>query len=268
MPLPLTPTGKVALHPKQPNSRPKHAIILRLNSESLNALDSSPSQPEVDIDFTSSNPGLWVNNQFYPLRFQKEEVSHEIYLRAAPGSKSTQSVPLKAYASVMGKVNLAERELDSELADRIRQKREVEEEKRNQSKAIFLDEPPPQVKQRDSHGHTKEKKKPAAGTTTNSMFRKPVKASDQPHRAPKASALTTASVPKDPLLKKKVIHCLAQGEKSLDDLARAIGGDESLDIVTRREVSDLLEETPMAPIEFGLSSPLHGPQYDLLNGQG
>ncbi|KAK7014077.1 hypothetical protein VNI00_019426 [Paramarasmius palmivorus] len=129
-----------------------------------------------------------------------------------------------------------------DLLDRIRQKREVEEEKRNQSKTIMLDGPPPPQK-REMPTATTQKKK----TANSTMFRKPVKASDQPQpsrpRAPQlASSNSTANTKENALIKKKVIHLLALGEKTAEDVVRTLGSETDVDVVMRRTITDVLEE--------------------------
>ncbi|KAF9264261.1 hypothetical protein L218DRAFT_944054 [Marasmius fiardii PR-910] len=243
MPLPAPskpgePT-RIALQARQ-SQLDKQAIVVRLNPEALNALGSFSAQPQVDIDLIGDSPGFYIGNSFFPFRFQREEISHEIYLRSATANKL--NAPLRCHANVVGKLSLTDRELDPHTEARIRNATSTAREQKDVPKTKYID--PPQ----DLHQPPKRKKEP--------MFRKPVKPSDQP-RVPVSSNTSTGSSHPRPshqpsssqssaeivALKKQIIHYLAvnESEKSLDDVLRTVGPEEC-DIVTRRRITDALGE--------------------------
>ncbi|KAJ8077107.1 hypothetical protein PM082_001535 [Marasmius tenuissimus] len=242
MPLPASSkpgeTTRIALHPRQ-STLPKHAIVVRLNSEAMNALDSFPNQPQLDIDLGNDSPGLYIGGSFFPALFQKEEISHEIYIRAATANKP--NAPLRCHANVVGKISLTDRELDPHLEARIRSKHKDAVEQRNAPKTKYIDTPP-------------DLPPPAATSRPRkkdvSMWRKPVKPSDQPRSFPPAGTSHPRQTSSNQMsaeamaLRKQLIHHLAASdpeEPTVEDVLRAVGPEEC-DIVTRRRITDSLAE--------------------------
>ncbi|KAK1221742.1 hypothetical protein PQX77_015441 [Marasmius sp. AFHP31] len=206
----------------------------------MNALDSFPNQPQLDIDLNNDSPGLYIGGSFFPVLFQKEEISHEIYIRAAPANKP--NAPLRCHANVVGKISLTDRELDPHLEARIRSKHKDAVEQRNAPKTKYIDTPPDLL---PPAATSRPRKKDAA-----SMWRKPVKHSDQPrsftpagssHPRQTSSNQTSAEAM---ALRRQVIHHLAASdpeEPTVEDVLRAVGPEEC-DIVTRRRITDSLAE--------------------------
>ncbi|KAG7098881.1 hypothetical protein E1B28_000781 [Marasmius oreades] len=248
MPLPTSSkpneTTRIPLHPRQ-SSLPKRAIVVRLNPEALNALNSFPAQPQVDIDLNNDSPGLHIGKSFFPVRFQKEEISHEIYIRAATANKL--NAPLRCHANVVGKLSLTDRELDPGTEARIKMATKDAREQRDAPKTKYIDTP----SDLPQHANSKTRKK-----DSTSMWRKPVKPSDQPRLSAFVNPSTIASHTRTShllsssqmsaeivALRKQIIHYLARSdfEPSVDDVLRAVGPEEC-DPVTRREINDALGE--------------------------
>jgi RNA polymerase II elongation factor ELL len=130
---------------------------------------------------------------------------HELYLRVASATK--KNAPLKLYANVVGKFTVEQREVGNELRDKIRESRQDAAAQKNSRATVFMETPP-------------ETQPPNKKRKDVSMFHKPLRQSDKVKPVPSASSPTKATptpsashqggVP----VRKRLVHCLARGEKS------------------------------------------------------
>ncbi|KAJ3995148.1 hypothetical protein F5050DRAFT_1574208 [Lentinula boryana] len=235
MPLPnATYTLQGQSRPGDPMySKPKHGMLLRLSTEAVNALQSDPNA-KPNVDFVSR---IVIGSSSFSLQSQTEEIPHDLYLRSASAAKPF--VPLKFYANVIGRLTISERELDEELATRIRKKTAAAAEQRSISKTKFIDAndlPQPTTK--------------AAAKKKSDLFRRPLRPSDQ--LKPTALSASTSSAPsprpsqnpKSPQdrptpMEKRLIHYLALAERTSEDAVKAVGG-PSCDANTRRNILDAM----------------------------
>lgn len=160
-----------------------------------------------------------------------------MYLRSASAAKPF--VPLKFYANVIGKLTISERELDDELADRIRKSTAAAAEKRHNPKTKFIDAnnlPQPTTK--------------SAAKKKSDLFRKPLRPSDRLKPTPLSTSTSSAPsprpshAPKPPQdgttsLGRRLIHYLALAERTSEDAVKAVGG-SNCDAKTRQDILDAL----------------------------
>ncbi|THV08594.1 hypothetical protein K435DRAFT_788017 [Dendrothele bispora CBS 962.96] len=242
------PTGTYALHghsrPGDPvQLKPKHAFIVRLSSETLNALDAFPNNPELNFQF-GDNPGFFVGESFFPVHQQKEEICHDLYLRSATANRP--NVPLKLYANVTGKLTVSERMLDKDLEDRIRKRTADAASQRSVARTKFIDSPA----ELSAPSGGKKKKEP-------SMFRKPINSKapepskisrpgqsntlpPRPQPALPSSSQSSQRSSSNGSLRSRLIHYLAGGERTSDETTRAVAPDCGPEL--KMEILQLLEQ--------------------------
>lgn len=165
----------------------------------------------------------------------QETAMHELYLRAASATK--RNAPLKLYANVVGKFNVEKREIGNELRDKIRESTQDAAAQKNSRATVFMDTPP------ETQPANKKRK-------DASMFHKPLRQADKVKSLPSASS-TPVSKPTPTHLsstnqqggvpvRKRLVHCLARGEKSEEELFKLLGADRNASL--RAEIVELLDE--------------------------
>jgi RNA polymerase II elongation factor ELL len=168
------------------------------------------------------------------MRTQKENSSHELYLRVSSASKPT--VPLKNYANVTAKF-VVERELDEKVTDKVRTQTIEAEKQRTERKAIMLDAPPTL-----GPTATTAKKRKAQPV---SMFRKP-----PPNAASSVSGTASTSAGRSPAkddgLRKRVIDYLACKRALVGEVVVSIVG-ENCSPTQRQEIIALMHEVSAHP---------------------
>jgi len=177
-----------------------------------------------------------------------ENTHHELYLRASSATKKT--APLKLYANVVGKFTIKEREIANELRDKIRESTQDAVAQRNSRTTVFMETPP------DTQPTGKKRKE----APSNSMFRKPLRAADKVKPTPMAS--TPPPVHKPSLssssstgqsgvpLRRRLVHCLAQSEKSEEQLFKMLGASDR-NSPHRPVINDLLEQVSARGVAQG-----------------
>lgn len=171
-----------------------------------------------------------------------ETTPHELYLRTS--SQAKPNAPLKLYANVTGKFAV-ERQLDDRITDRVRASNLDAQSQRAGRTTIFVetptDLPPPNNK----------KKKEAAAST---MFRKPVRPSDQPRRPPPTTSVApspggVSPAPSQPqrskealqALRNRMLRCIAISERTSEQVVKLVGGNDC-SAGTKRDILELLDE--------------------------
>ncbi|KAG6868936.1 hypothetical protein C0993_007710 [Termitomyces sp. T159_Od127] len=226
--------------------KPKVAMLVRLSSATIDALTSVMNDKEkVSVDL-GSTPGIHIDGTFYPMRMQKEETPHEIYLHV------TRSNSLKLYANVAEKLFIEHSEVGDDLKDKLRERTLEAAKQRESRKAKFIDAPSIQP--------AKAAKKKRESTLA---FRNPVRPSDQaklnvstsstrvPSPAPPPSTKqSSASASSVPGLFNRLIRCMAVGKRNRDTIVKLVSGD---DPSIRRHILELMEEVgePTSPLKKG-----------------
>ncbi|GLB37141.1 hypothetical protein LshimejAT787_0401920 [Lyophyllum shimeji] len=243
MPLPET---TLALGPhtnpgESEHSKPKVAMLVRLSTEALDALQGLGEKPPIDFEFGDTS-GIHIGGAFYPVRALKEETPHELYLRTHSASKP--NAPLKLYANVTGKFTVEHDQLGANLKEKIREKTIDAAKQRDDRRTKFIDTPPTLPPK-----NMKKRKEPPS----SSMFRNAVRPSDQallnastsssavPARVASPAPLPPKKKSSDPALRNRLIHCMAIQERPRDTIVRLVAG-ANCDASTRQEVLDLIEE--------------------------
>ncbi|KAJ3502295.1 hypothetical protein NLJ89_g8958 [Agrocybe chaxingu] len=241
MPLPTDTTLSLLAYPRPDFSKPKKAMLVRLSTETLEALESLPP---VQFEFGDS-PGIYIGDAYFPMNHLEEKSATELYLRSSSGAKKTTTTPLKLHANVIGKFAV-EREL-ADVRERIRESTQVATDQRNRPTTKFIDAPP------DTLPPPPKKKNPSSTT----LFRNPPRPADRPKPAPPPPTATpnnrpSSSTPtqRDGLvpLRKRLVHCLAISEKLEDQLLKLLGASDRSSAL-RTEIFELLNE--LADIKKG-----------------
>ncbi|CAA7263200.1 unnamed protein product [Cyclocybe aegerita] len=241
MPLPTDTTLSLLAYPRPDFSKPKKAMLVRLSTETLGALESLPP---VQFEFGDS-PGIYIGDAYFPMNHLEEKSATELYLRSSSGAKKTTTTPLKLHANVIGKFAV-EREL-ADIRDKIRESTQVATDQRNRPTTKFIDAPP------DTLQPPPKKKTPSSTT----LFRNPPRPADKPKPVPPPPTTTpnnrpSSSTPtqRDGLvpLRKRLVHCLAVSEKLEDQLLKMLGASDRSSAL-RTEIFELLNE--LADIKKG-----------------
>lgn len=182
--------------------------------------------------------GIYIGQTFFPMVHLPENSIHEIYLRAASAKK--KNAPLKLHANVVGKLTVEQREISNELRDKIRESTQDAVAQKSSRATVVINTPP------DSRTISKKRKEPSS-----SMFRRPICPSVKVKTIPvapsstppsgKSSLLTAPLTYQDGVpLRKRLVHCLAKGEKSEEELFKLLGASDRNSSL-RPEIIDLLE---------------------------
>ncbi|KAG0700840.1 hypothetical protein DFH29DRAFT_876312 [Suillus ampliporus] len=233
-------------------TKPKHAMIVRMSAETLEALEDLSSNPAMNFKF-GDNPvspntygsaisnnkpqGIYIGETFFPMRPLKEDSPHEIYLRTSSAAKP--NAPLKLYANVMGKF-IVDRQLGEKVTDKVRQQTIEAKKQHSERQTIMLDAPLIPA------GGAKNLKRKAPGSGT--VVKKTIQRDTL--RAPSASTVTarkispipqTASSKANADVRRRLVHFLAVEPRETDlAVARVCGN--NCDATARTNLLSILEE--------------------------
>lgn len=220
-------------------TKPKHAMIVRMSAETLEALEDLSSNPVMNFEFGDS-PGIYIGETFFPMRPLKESSPHEIYLRTSSAAKP--NAPLKLYANVMGKF-IVDRQLGEKVTDKVRQQTIEAKKQHSERQTIMLDAP------LISAASTKnlKRKTPGSGTVVKKTAQRDTL------RTPAASTPVTRKISPIPQtasskanadIRRRLIHFLAVENRETDlTVARVCGN--SCDATARANLLSILEEVGM-----------------------
>ncbi|KAN0091339.1 hypothetical protein V8E55_004905 [Tylopilus felleus] len=217
MPLPDSAQLSLQVNSNAVQSKPKHAMIVRMSAETLDALEAFPNHPPLSFDF-GDHPGIYIGDTFFPMRPQKESSPHELYLRAASAAKPM--APLKLYANVIGKF-MVERQLGEKVTDKVRQQTMVAKQQHLERQAILLDQPPIPV---SGTKHSK-RKIPGSGTVVKKT---PL---SEHLRVPSSSSRKVSPIPQNTPsskanadVRRRLVHCLAMSPRLSEEAVKMVGG--------------------------------------------
>lgn len=155
----------------------------------------------------------------------KENLHHELYIRAASAAK--RNAPLKLHAHVVGKFQV-ERQLDNDVRNRLRQSTKNLQEQRQERGIIQLPAPlgPP----------SKSSKKAAVARPSHlvvdhvaSSSRESTSFSNRSRKEPSKS------------VRRRMMQLLAVSDRTSDEILRLLGGPEC-SLSDRSDLLDLLEQ--------------------------
>ncbi|KAG2154367.1 uncharacterized protein EDB93DRAFT_1081312 [Suillus bovinus] len=230
-------------------TKPKHAMIVRMTAETLEALEDLSSNPSMNFEF-GDNPGIYIGETFFPMRPLKESSPHEIYLRTSSAAKP--NAPLKLYANVMGKF-IVDRQLGDKVTDKVRQQTIEAKKQHSERQTIMLDAP------LVSAAGTKnlKRKTPGSGTVVKKGAQRDTlhtPAASTPAR--KISPMPqTASSKANADIRRRLIHFLAVENRETDLAVTRVCGN-NCDATARANLLSILEEVAeQAPARKGDKSP-------------
>lgn len=182
----------------------------------------------------------------------QEQSIHEMYIRVQQASK--QNVPLKPYATVVGKFRV-QRELGEKVQETVRDRTLEAEKQRTERKAILLDTPP-DLSYRAQKTKTK---KHVVSVTRTTIPAKSYVSSSKPSPLPSSSSRTSTAAPlpssssrplraPTPVMssvdrdtRTRLIHCLALSPRSMSTvLNMCLGKDRTEE--QEQEIVVLLEQ--------------------------
>lgn len=174
--------------------------------------------------------GIYIGESFFPMRHSPQDGAlHELYLRTSQNNKKT---PLKLHANIIGKISI-ERELQDDLREKIRGTSNDAQNQKASRTTILLDNADLPLPPR--------KKLP-----TN-MFHKPI--TNTPKSATSSASTTSkkeipaSSVDIRPRIRKQLVHYLAAGDKTDEQLSTLF---EKESPNTKREMRLILGQVRVA----------------------
>ncbi|KAG1762898.1 hypothetical protein EDD22DRAFT_889486 [Suillus occidentalis] len=231
-------------------TKPKHAMIVRMSAETLEALEDLSSSPVMNFEF-GDNPGIYIGETFFPMRPLKESSPHEIYLRTSSAAKP--NAPLKLYANVMGKF-IVDRQLGEKVTDKVRQQTIEAKKQHAERQTIMLDAP------LISAAGTKnlKRKTPGSGTVVKKgaqrdTLRTPAASTPVSRKISPMPQTATSKANAD--IRRRLIHFLAVEDREADlTVSRVCGRD--CDAMARANLLNILEEVAEpVPARKGDKSP-------------
>ncbi|KAN0114124.1 hypothetical protein V8E52_007100 [Russula decolorans] len=236
MPLPVAINGTIALQgPTRQGDAPqpltKRAMIIRMSEQTLEALAAYPAHPPLQFEF-GDTPGIHIESTFFPMRGVQESTPHELYLRSALASKV--NAPLKLYADIAGKFHV-ERELNGKAESKVQQSTADARKTKTERRIVLLDNPPPHTSsttKTKSSAPAKKRKPVVSAPIAATVKRVPVRVKNEGSSAargpsPPHSLPSSQSSPVPPAIRAQMIHLLAKGPRTKDDVLTQVGGPDA-----------------------------------------
>jgi RNA polymerase II elongation factor ELL len=271
MPLPVAINGTISLQgPTRqgdaPQSLTKHAMIIRMSEETLEALAAYPAHPPLQFQFgdtpvsvphhrlisslsfnsstlSSHTQGIHIGSTFFPMRGVQESTPHELYLRSALASKV--NAPLKLYADIAGKFTVVERELNGKTESKVQQSTADAQKTKSERRIVLLDNPPTLVPSATkTKSSAPKKRKQVSAPIAATVKRVPIRAKNEGSSAargqsPPHSLPSSQSSPVPPAIRAQMIHLLAKGPRTKEDVLTQVGGPDASESL-RVQLNELL----------------------------
>ncbi|KAF9051052.1 hypothetical protein BDZ89DRAFT_1107779 [Hymenopellis radicata] len=232
--------------PRDTHPSNRRALVLRLSRQALEALEKQSSKPSVTVDFGSKpvqSIGLYINDAFFPVNTQTENIRHELYVRVG-GNKP--DLPLKPFATISGKITV-EPTLDKDLTSQIQQSTLAAHNEKHGRGTKFIDTPP------TLSASKPRKKAPLPG----SMFVKPlVPRTPESTSRPQPSTSTSAPAPPPPPVdtatldaaKIRLMRFFSRNEATVEDALKAVApdADSTYKQQLRQAITELAEPVATA----------------------
>lgn len=164
------------------------------------------------------------------MRGVQESTPHELYLRSALASKV--NAPLKLYADIAGKFTVVERELNGKTESKVQQSTADAQKTKSERRIVLLDNPPtlaPSATKTKSSAPPKKRKPPVSAPIAATVKRVPIQARNEGSSAarkqsPSHSLPSSQSSPVTPAIRAQMIHLLAKGPRTKEDVLTQVGG--------------------------------------------
>jgi RNA polymerase II elongation factor ELL len=164
------------------------------------------------------------------MRCVQESTPHELYLRSVLASKI--NAPLKLYADIAGKFYV-ERELNGKTESKVQQSTADAQKTKSERRIVVLDNPPtltpPSTKSKASAASKNKKRKSAAPAATVIRVPHVIQAKNEGSsvargQSPPDSLPSSQSSPVPPAIRAQMIHLLAKGPRTKEDVLSQVGG--------------------------------------------
>ena len=165
------------------------------------------------------------------MRGVQESTPHELYLRSALASKV--NAPLKLYADIAGKFTV-ERELNGKTESRVQQSTADARKTKTERRIVLLDNPPTlsSAAKTKSSAPAKKRKPAVSAPIAATVKRVPIRAKNEGSSAargpsPPQSLPSSQSSPVPPAIRAQMIHLLAKGPCTKEDVLAQVGGPDA-----------------------------------------
>ena len=193
------------------------------------------------------------------MRGVQESTPHELYLRSALASKV--NAPLKLYADIAGKLFPVERELNGKAESKVQQSTADAKKTKAERRIVVLDNPPalassaPKTK---SSAPTKKRKPGVSAPIAATVKRVPIRVKNEGSSAargpsPPHSLPSSQSSPVPPAIRAQMIHLLAKGSRTKEDVLTQVGGPDASQSL-RVQLNELLVTVRIFSNHISLSS--------------
>lgn len=236
MPLPVAINGTIALQgPTRQGDAPqpltKHAMIIRMSEPTLEALAAYPAHPPLQFEFGDTQ-GIHIESKFFPMQGVRESTPHELYLRSALASKV--NAPLKLYADIAGKFHV-ERKLTGKAESKVQQSTADARKTKTEGRIVLLDNPPAHpssTTKTKSSAPAKKRKQVVSAPIAATVKRVPIRVKNEGSSAargpsPPHSLPSSQSSPVPPAIRAQMIHLLAKGSRTKEDVLTQVGGPDA-----------------------------------------
>jgi RNA polymerase II elongation factor ELL len=178
------------------------------------------------------------------MRGVQESTPHELYLRSALASKV--NAPLKLYADIAGKFTI-ERELNGKAESRVQQSTADAKKTKTERRIVLLDNPPTltsSATKTKSSAPVKKRKQGVSAPIAATVKRVPIRVKNEGSSAargpsPPHSLPSSQSSPLPPAIRAQMIHLLAKGPRTKDDVLTQVGGPDASEPL-RVQLNELL----------------------------
>jgi RNA polymerase II elongation factor ELL len=162
------------------------------------------------------------------MRGVQESTPHELYLRSALASKV--NAPLKLYADIAGKFHV-ERELNGKAESKVQQST-ADARKTKTERRIVLPPHTSSTTKTKSSAPAKKRKPVVSAPIAATVKRVPVRVKNEGSSAargpsPPHSLPSSQSSPVPPAIRAQMIHLLAKGPRTKDDVLTQVGGPDA-----------------------------------------
>ena len=180
------------------------------------------------------------------MRGVQESTPHELYLRSALASKI--NAPLKLYADIAGKFTVVERELNGKTQSKVQQSTADAQKTKTERRIVVLDNPPITASSTKSKSSAPPKKrKPAVSAPIAATVKRVPHVVRVKYEGPSAargqspphSLPSSQSSPVPPVMRAQMIHLLARGPRTKEDVLSQVGGPDAIETL-RLQLNELL----------------------------
>jgi RNA polymerase II elongation factor ELL len=189
--------------------------------------------------------GIHIASTFFPMKGDRESTPHELYLRAAPASKI--NAPLKLYANITGRFTVVERELNGKTESKVQQSTADAQKTKSERRIVVLENPPAlasSATKSKSSAPAKKRKAAVSAPIATTIRRVPhvIRAKNEGSSAATGQSpprSLPSSSPVSPAIRAQMIHLLAKGPRTKEDVITQIGGPDVSDTL-RVQLNELL----------------------------